>query len=94
MAINYVTQNATSVTVQYSAVPAGTRAIFQDAGTGAKTPSGSDALYAGGDGNVRIPFPIGLAAGDYFLVGECNDEWVAQTVKFHTTGGPPPEMPP
>jgi hypothetical protein len=94
MAINYVSQNATSVTVQYSAVPAGTRAIFQDANTGAKIRSDSDALKAGGDGNASIPFPVGLPSGDYFLVGEYNGDWVGQTVKFHTSGGPPPEMPP
>jgi hypothetical protein len=94
MPINYATQNATSVSVQYSSVPAGTRTIFQDANTGAKIPSGSDALDAGGDGTAAIPFPVGLPASDYYLVGECNGDLVGQTVKFHTTGGPPPDMPP
>jgi hypothetical protein len=94
MPINYTGQNATSVSVQYSAVPAGTGAIFQDATTGAKIPSDSDALEAGGEGTASIPFPAGLPASDYYLVAQCNNEWVGQTVKFHTAGGPPPDMPP
>jgi hypothetical protein len=94
MPINYTGQNALSVGVQYSALPAGTSAIFANADTGAKTPSGSNALQAGGDGTASVPFPVGLPPGDYYLEADCNGEWVGQTVKFHTTGGPPTEMPP
>lgn len=94
MPINYTGQNATSVSVQYFALPAATRALFTDANTGSRTPSGSDALQAGGEGTASVPFPVGLPAGDYYLVGECNGELVGQTVKFHSAGGPPPDMPP
>ena len=94
MPINWTGQGDTYVGIEFSNIPVCTRVVLKDANTGRATPSPSNALINGGAGTARIPYPVGLPAGDYYVVGELNGEWVAQTVEFHCNGGPVSELPP
>jgi hypothetical protein len=80
--LNYVSQTPNGVSVTYADMPAGSDAVFVNQVSGAKTPSQSSALSAGGNGSAEIPNP-GLAAGQYYLVAENSGQFVAQTVMFY-----------
>ena len=80
--LDYVSQTPKSVSVTYTDMPAGVDAVFVNQVSGAKTPSQSGALSAGGSGSVEIPNP-GLAAGQYYLAAQQSGQSIAQTVMFY-----------
>lgn len=80
--LNYVAQSPENVSVAYAEMPSGVEILFVDKTSGDKIiPSNNDALAKGGDGSADIAIPD-HHSGDYFLLAQKGDEYLAQTVAF------------
>ncbi len=84
--LNYVSQDLTSVTVEYGGdMPKDPALVFVSAGTGVITESKSKALANGGKGSADVPFGEDLPSGAYCLLAQtkaAKPEFIAQTVVF------------
>jgi hypothetical protein len=76
--VNYVTQTADKVSVDYFDLEAGTEMFFV-ARTGKNIPA---AAVLVGSGSTDIPINT-LPSGDYYLQARNAGKWAAQTVMFY-----------
>ena len=83
--LNYVSQNKTSISVDYADMPANAEAIFVNTETGAQAVSPSTALSEGGTGSADIPIVPDLSPGQYHLLAQhhATRQRIAQTVSFY-----------
>lgn len=84
-ALNYVSQDLTSVTVEYIDMPKDPDIVFFGVPSGDKTVSKSKALATGGSGSAKIPIDAALPSGAFCLVAqtkEATPAFIAQTVVF------------
>jgi hypothetical protein len=80
--LDYVSNDKQNVSVTYSDMPAGTKAVFVNQVSGKQTASQSAALSKGGSGSAQIPIS-GVSSGQYYLQAQNSGQSVAQTVMFY-----------
>jgi hypothetical protein len=78
--LNYTSQTDQDVTVEYADLPTDTQIVFVDGTSGVQYTA--QGVLVTGTGSVTVSF-TGLPSGQYYLLAQQSDGWVAQTVNFY-----------